>query len=105
MSKRRLQKRNKIVSSFTNLMAVTIMLIIIAGLFMSYSLAEHSIRTNYTGALYCWTAIFATIGTSASIVLGKIVDKKNAENNDNAKGITYAAAEAKGFNKEDAPMI
>lgn len=90
---------------FTNAMAVSIVLIIIAGLLMSFFLSVYSIRRNYTGALYCWTAIFAPIGTAASIVLAKVVDKNKAENTCNGKGITYASAEATNFDKKTAPYI
>lgn len=104
MGKREYGKR-KLTSSYTNMLGALIILMLFVGLIMSFFLATYSIRSAYTGPLYCWTAIFAPIGTAASIVLSKIVDKKKAENTCNGKGITFAAAEAKGFQKEDAPMI
>lgn len=91
--------------SFTNRLAIGIMAMLVCGLLMSFFLSVYSIRNNYTGALYCWTAIFAPIGTAASIVLAKVVDKNKAENTNNGKGITYAAAEATNFSSKTAPYI
>lgn len=54
------------------------------------------------GALACYTAVFAPMGTAASIVLNSIVHKSEHENiGANGVGIKFAAAEAAGFVEKD----
>lgn len=84
---------------FTNTLACVIVLLIALDLIGGFYLAVESIKTNYMGSLVCWTVVSTPIGTAATIVLAKIVDKSKAENTDNGKGIKYASAEAKNFSK------
>jgi hypothetical protein len=65
---------------FTNTLAVFLVIFLAAGLIGGFYLAVRSINADYNGALYCWTAIFAPIGTGISVVLSKIVEKSKAEN-------------------------
>lgn len=52
----------------------------------------------YTGALACYTAAFAPIGTACSIVLSKIVHKSEVENSGaDGEGIKFATAKAHNF--------
>lgn len=86
---------------FTNRMAVYLILLLAAGLAGGFFLAVLSIRHQYTGALLCWTVVFTPIGTALGVVLAKIVDKSRDENTGaNGEGITYAAAQACGFQKD-----
>lgn len=87
---------------FTNRLAIYLVIFLAVGLVMGYLLASKSIEYQYTGALACFTIVFTPIGTAVSIVLSKVVDKNKAENTSaDGNGITYAAAEAKGFIQED----
>lgn len=95
---------------FTNRLAIYILLFLAAGLSGGFVLAILSIKYQYSGALACWTVVFTPIGTAASIVLSRIVDKSRAENvNADGTGVAYAAAQAKGFIQEtefeDSPQI
>lgn len=97
---------------FTNRLAIYILLFLAAGLAGGFYLALKSIYTGYTGALMCWTVVFTPIGTVAGAAIGKVVEKNRAENvSGNGDGITFAAAQAKGFVKdyiagsEDSPEI
>lgn len=83
---------------FTNRLAIYIILLLTAGLSGGFYLALKSITFGYTGALACYTAAFAPIGTACSIVLSKIVHKSEVENSSaEGEGIKYATAKAKGF--------
>jgi len=78
------------------------MLFLAAGLTGGYHLAILSIKSQYTGALLCWTVVFTPIGTACSIVLSRIVDKSRAENTSaNGDGIKYATAAAHNFMEID----
>lgn len=87
---------------FTNRLALYVLLFLAAGLTGGFYLALKSIEYQYTGALACWTVVFTPIGTAASIVLSKIVDKSRAENTGgNGDGIVFASAQANGFVQND----
>lgn len=87
---------------FTNRLAVYIILFLGLGLAGGFYLALKSISYGYTGQLLCYTAAFTPIGTATSIAISKVVDKNKAENTGgNGDGITFAAAQAKGFIQED----
>lgn len=95
---------------FTNRMGVYLILLLAAGLAGGFILAVLSIRHQYTGALACYTVVFTPIGTALGIVLAKIVDKNREENTGaDGTGITFAAAQARGFQKDqgsvDSPVI
>lgn len=104
-------KKRKRKSSFTNRLAIYIMVFLAAGMLGGFVLAWRSITYGYTGALACWSICFTPIGTATSIVLSRIVDKNRAENTGgNGDGITFASAQAKGFVEEeevdvDSPKI
>ncbi len=86
---------------FTNRLAIYLLLFLAAGIVGGFYLAVLSIRFQYVGALACWTVVFTPIGTAVGIVLGKIVDKNKAENvSGSGDGITFASAQAKGFQQE-----
>ena len=100
MAGKRLQKKKTL--GYTNMLGIYLVLLLGAGLLGGYSLAIKSIQANYVGALACYTAVFAPIGTAIGIVLGKIVDKNKAENTGgNGDGIVFAAAQAVNFTKSD----
>ena len=83
---------------FTNWLAVCIMIFLAAGLAGGFYLARLSIVYGYTGALACYTAAFAPIGTACSIVLSKIVHKSEVENSGaDGEGIKFATAKAHNF--------
>lgn len=83
---------------FTNRLAIYILLFLAAGLAGGFYLALKSIATSYTGALMCWTVVFTPIGTAASLVLGKVVQKSTIENSGaDGEGIKFASAKAAGF--------
>ena len=87
---------------FSNRLAIYILLFLAAGLAGGFDLAKESIQTGYTGALMCWAVVFTPIGTVAGAAIGKVIDKSKAENvSGNGDGISFAAAQAKGFMKED----
>lgn len=98
---------------FTNLLALLIMAFLSVGLVGGFYLALKSIEYQYMGALACYTAVFAPIGTAASIVLKGIVHKSEVENSGaDGEGIKYAAAKASNFmdtdidsNLEQSPQI
>lgn len=97
---RRRKKRKPI--GFTNLLALLIMAFLAFGLFGGFYLAVLSIKYQYMGALACYTAVFAPIGTAAGIVLNSIVHKSDHENTGaDGEGIKFAAAKAAGFIQED----
>lgn len=90
---------------FTNKLAVYILLFLAAGLVGGFILAWRSISYGFTGALVCWTCIFAPIGTAVSIVLPFVVQKSRAENTGaNGEGIVYAQAVANNF-QEDSTVV
>lgn len=101
--------RKKFHIGFTNLLALLIMAFLCAGLMGGFYLALKSIEYQYMGALACYTAVFAPMGTAASIVLNSIVHKSEHENTGaNGVGIKFAAAEAAGFIEndfEESPQI
>lgn len=87
---------------FTNMLALLIMAFLSAGLVGGFYLALKSIEHQYMGALACYTAVFAPIGTAASIVLKGIVHKSEVENTGaDGEGIKYAAAKAAQFGDTD----
>lgn len=75
---------------FSNRLAVYVLFFLLIGLIGGFILAVYSIKANYLGALACWTVVFTPIGTAASIVLSRIVDKSKAENT--IGGIKYSLA-------------
>lgn len=82
----------------TNRLAIYIVLLLVAGLAGGFYLARLSIIYGYMGALACYTAAFAPIGTACSIVLSKIVHKSEVENSSaDGEGIKYATAKANNF--------
>lgn len=82
----------------TNRLAIYIILLLTAGLAGGFYLARLSIMYGYTGALACYTAAFAPIGTACSIVLSRIVHKSETENTSaDGDGIKYATAKANNF--------
>lgn len=88
---------------FTNRLAICIILFLAAGLAGGFYLARLSIMYGYTGALACYTAAFAPIGTACSIVLSKVVDKSKAENiGGNGDGIKFAMAMSEIANADDS---
>lgn len=101
--KEKKKKESKIVAhisglGFTNRLAVLLVMLLFAGLGGGFYLARLSIANSYTGALACWTAAFAPIGTAIGVVLARIVDKSKAENTGaNGEGIVYAQAKAANF--------
>lgn len=98
------KKRQRKRIGFTNSLAIYILLYLTVGLVMGFYLALKSIEYNYLGALACFTIVFTPIGSVAAIVIGKVVDKNKAENTGgNGDGITFAAAQASGFVKEEKP--
>jgi hypothetical protein len=87
---------------FTNRLSLYVLLFLAAGLSGGFYLALKSIEYQYMGALACWTVAFAPIGTAASIVLSRVVDKNRAENvGGNGDGITFASAQASNFIQEE----
>lgn len=86
---------------FTNRLALVLVALLCAMVYGGYKLAVLSIRTDYMGALACYTVLATPVGTALSIVLGKTVDKSKAENTNGRVGIKFAAAEAAGFRTED----
>lgn len=71
-------------------MAVFILLLISAGLLLSFVLALLSIKYQYLGTLACWTACFSPVATAASIVLNSVVKKNQAENTGpNGEGLRF----------------
>ena len=106
-TRRRRKKRFHI--GFTNLLALLIMALLCAGLLGGFYLALKSIEYQYMGALACYTAVFAPMGTAASIVLNSIVHKSDHENTGaDGEGIKFAAAKAAGFVEndfEESPQI
>ncbi len=107
-TRRRKKKRQPI--GFTNKLALYLMLFLAAGLAGGFILAWKSIEFQYMGALACYTAVFAPIGTAIGIVLNSVVRKSEHENTGaNGVGIKFAAAEAAGFTQdngvEDSPAI
>ena len=106
--RRRKKKRQSI--GFTNKLALYLMLFLAAGLAGGFILAWKSIEFQYMGALACYTAVFAPIGTAIGIVLNSVVRKSEHENTGaNGVGIKFAAAKATGFVQddvvEDSPAI
>lgn len=102
MSGKRVLKKQRKKIGFTNTLAIYVLLFLTAGLAGGFYLALKSIEYNYMGALACWSAAFAPIGTVAGIALGKVVDKNKAENTGgNGDGITFAAAQASGFTQNN----
>lgn len=91
-------KSKRLRLGFTNWLAVCIMIFLAAGLAGGFYLARLSIVYGYTGALACYTAAFAPIGTACSIVLSKIVHKSEVENSGaDGEGIKFATAKAHNF--------
>lgn len=96
-------KKKKKKQGFTNRLAIYILWFLALSIFLGFVLAWRSITYGYVGALACFTAALAPIGTIASAVMGKIVDKNKAENTEG--GIKYAAAESKGFVEDDSNCV
>lgn len=83
---------------FTNKLAISLVILLFAGLLGGFILALLSIGSQYNGALYCWTIVFTPLGAAIPVVLSKVVNKNKEENTDeNGKGISYAIAEAQNF--------
>lgn len=83
---------------FTNKLAISLVILLFAGLLGGFILARMSIGSQYNGALYCWTIVFTPLGAAIPVVLSKVVDKNKEENTDEkGKGISYAIAEAQNF--------
>lgn len=102
MMKTKAERKKRKGIGFTNCLAIFLLLFLTAGLIGGFLLAVLSIRHQYVGALACWTVVFTPIGTAIGIVIGKVVDKSRAENvGGNGDGITFAAAQAMGFQRED----
>ena len=97
------RRKKKSGLGFTNCLAIYLLLFLVAGLLGGFLLAVLSIKYQYAGALACWTVVFTPIGTA--------VDKSKAENmSGNGDGITFASAQAKGFQQNadcdpDSPAI
>lgn len=92
----------------TDEMADEIVEMLRLGLIFGFILGVLSIFKQYMGALACYTAVFAPIGTLGGIVLNSVVKKSQAENTFRGKGIKYAQAEAAGFVEADnseSPVI
>lgn len=108
---RHIKKRTQSGVGFTNILALLIMAFLSAGLVGGFYLALKSIEHQYMGALACYTAVFAPIGTAASIVLKGIVHKSEVENSSaDGEGIKYAAFKAEQYNNtenefEESPQI
>ncbi|MCD7947191.1 MAG: hypothetical protein LUG13_02680 [Oscillospiraceae bacterium] len=86
---------------FTNRLALYLVLFLAVGLAGGFYLAVKSIAAGYAGSLLCWTVVFTPIGTAIGAAIGKVVDKNKAENvGGNGDGITYASAQARGFEQE-----
>ena len=95
---RHTKQKNHFALGFTNVLALLIMAFLSAGLVGGFYLALKSIEYQYMGALACYTAVFAPIGTAASIVLKGIVHKSEVENSGaDGEGIKFAAAKATQF--------
>lgn len=100
------KKRKKKRQGFTNRLAIYILWFLAFSILLSFILAWRSITYGYVGALACWTVSLAPIGTIASAVIGKVVDKSKAENTGpNGEGIKYATAESKGFVEDDSDCV
>lgn len=98
---RRRKKKRKDIGT-TNLLAFWLTALLAAGLAGGFYLALKSIQYQYMGALACYTAVFAPIGTAIGIVLNSVVRKSEHENTGaNGVGIKFAAAEASGFTRDD----
>ena len=102
--KTRRRRKKKFHIGFTNLLALLIMAFLCAGLMGGFYLALKSIEYQYMGALACYTAVFAPMGTAASIVLNSIVHKSEHENTGaNGVGIKAAGFVEKDF--DESPQI
>lgn len=88
---------------FTNKLALYVLLLVTLNLGGGFVLAVLSIKYQYMGALACWTIVSTPIGTCATIVLGKIVNKSKAENT--RGGIKYMKAEAETKEFIESPKI
>ena len=98
---RRRKKKRKSIGT-TNLLAFCLTALLAVGLAGGFYLALKSIQYQYTGALACYTAVFAPIGTAIGVVLNSVVRKSEHENTGaNGVGIKFAAAEAAGFSQDD----
>lgn len=86
----------------TDRLALYLVSLLAAGLAGGFFLALESIRYQYMGALACYTAVFAPIGTALGIVLNSIVRKSESENTGaDGEGIKFASAKAAGFSQID----
>lgn len=108
---RHIRRKTQSGVGFTNILALLIMAFLSAGLVGGFYLALKSIKHQYMGALACYTAVFAPIGTAASIVLKGIVHKSEVENSGaDGEGIKYAAFKAEQYSNiedefEESPQI
>ena len=108
---RHTKKKKHFGLGFTNILALLIMAFLSTGLVGGFYLALKSIEYQYMGALACYTAVFAPIGTAASIVLKGIVHKSEVENSGaDGEGIKYAAFKAEQYSDiedkfEESPQI
>lgn len=75
---------------FTNKMNVYILSLLTTYVFMSFVLAWFSIKTQYMGALACWTACTSPLGVVLGLVVNTSVKKSQAENTgSDGDGIRY----------------
>lgn len=88
---------------FTNKLALYVLFLVSLNLGGGFVLAILSIKYQYMGALACWTIVSTPVGTCATLVLGKIVNKSKAENT--RGGIKYMKAEAETKEFIESPKI
>ena len=92
------KKRRKHKRGSSDKLALYVMMFLSFGLALGFILAVLSIIYQYTGALVCYTAVFAPIGTVAAVIPSLVVKKSTAENTGaDGEGIKYAAAKAQDF--------
>ena len=96
------KKKRKRRRGSSDKLALYVMAFLSVGLFLGFILAVLSIYFHYTGALICFTCVFAPIGTIAAIIPSLVVKKSMAENTGaDGEGIKFAAAKAKNFNDDE----
>lgn len=82
-------------------MAVYILALLSVSIVLSFILAIASIKSQYMGALACWTVCFSPLGVGLDIVLNSTVKKSTAENTSaDGDGIRY-----RQIIKEGTPTI
>lgn len=88
------QESNGKKRGFTDRLAIYVLVVLTIGLCMAFYLGVKSIEADYMGALACFTAAFAPIGTALSITLTAVVGKNKAENTQG--GINHLKYEKNG---------